>query len=104
MAVSPWRRALVGKFGLRRLASGVVIGVGVSFATQPFLRLPFRVASGWIAGVALYLLLTGLVNGPAGPAEAPHYAGAEGPRRLIILLLVIAAAFVSLLALGFGFV
>lgn len=104
MAVSPWRRALVGKFGLRRLASGVVIGVAVSFATEPFLRLPFRVASGWIAGVALYLLLTGLVIGPAGPAEARHYAERQDPRRWIIMLLVIAAAFVSLLALGFGFV
>lgn len=103
MALSPWRQALVGKFGARRLVLGTIVGVAVGFAAEPFLRLPFRVASGWIAGVAVYLLLTGLVIGPAGPVEARHYAERQDPRRWIIMLLVIAAAFVSLLALGFSF-
>ena len=79
MALSRWRGSLVGKFGVRRLVAGAIVGV------------------------AVYLVLTGLVIGPAGPAEARHFAERQDPRRWIIMLLVIAAAFVSLLALGFSF-
>jgi uncharacterized membrane protein len=103
MPVAPWRNFLAGKFGARRLALGVVAGVAVGFGTEPFLRLPFRVASAWIVGVAVYLVLTGLVIAPAGPEQARYYADRQDPRRWIITILVIVAAAVSLFALGYSF-
>jgi uncharacterized membrane protein len=103
MAVSRWRSFLAGRFGARRIVLGAAVGVAVGFAAEPFLRLPFRVASGWVAGVFVYLLLTGLVIAPAGPEQARYYADRQDPRRWIIMLLVIAAAGVSLLALGYSF-
>jgi uncharacterized membrane protein len=103
MPVAPWRSFLAGRFGARRLALGVIAGIAVGFAAEPFLRLPFRVASAWIVGVAVYLVLTGLVIAPAGPEQARYYADRQDPRRWIIMILVIAAAGVSLLALGYSF-
>lgn len=88
---------------MRRLALGILVGLAVAFAAEPFLRLPFRVAAGWIVGVAVYLVLTGLIIGPAGPEQARYFANRQDPRRWIIMILVIVAAAVSLLALGYSF-
>ncbi|HEY5208739.1 MAG TPA: DUF1345 domain-containing protein [Stellaceae bacterium] len=91
------------KYGARRILAGAVLGVIVGFALHDVLRLPFRIAAGWIVAVAVYLLLTGLAIGAAGPEEVRRHARLQDPRRWIIMILIIAAAGVSLLALGFSF-
>jgi uncharacterized membrane protein len=103
MAGSAWREFLSPRFGTRRLALGAVLGIAVGFALNGVFRLPFRIAVGWIVAVAIYLALTALVLGHAGPEECRHNARLEDPRRSIILGLLVTAAAVSLLALGYGF-
>lgn len=103
MTPSRWRHFLAQNFGTRRLALGAVIGIAVGFALQDVLRLPFRVAAGWIAAVAIYLALTALVVGPIGPETARRYARVQDSRRWIIVVLIVIAAAVSLLALGASF-
>ncbi len=103
MDVDGWRGFLARHFGGWRLLIGAVVGVAVGFATTGVLRLPFRIAAGWIVAVAIYLVLTALVIGPAGPEQCRHYARRQDPRRWIILTMLVAAAAVSLLALGYSF-
>jgi uncharacterized membrane protein len=103
MAGSAWRQFLTPHFGTRRLALAAIVGIAVGFAGNGLMRLPFRIAAGWIVAVAIYLALTALVLGPAGPEECRHNARLEDPRRSIILGLLVTAAGVSLLALGYSF-
>jgi uncharacterized membrane protein len=98
-----WRHFLARGFGGWRLLIAALAGVAVGFATESLLRLPFRVAAGWIAAVAVYLVLTALVIGPAGPEQCRHYARQEDPRRSIFMALLLVGAGVSLLALGASF-
>jgi uncharacterized membrane protein len=103
MTVSPWRHFLARHFGGWRLAIGAIVGIAVGFATEGMLRVPFRVAAGWIVAVAIYLMLTALVIGPAGPEQCRLYSRQQDPRRWIIVALMATAAAVSLLALGTSF-
>jgi uncharacterized membrane protein len=91
------------RLGGWRLLIAAVIGVAVGFALHDTLRLPFRIAAGWIVAVAIYLALTGLAIGDAGPDQARRHAREQDPRRSIILALLVAAAAVSLLAMGYSF-
>ena len=98
-----WRGFLARHFGGWRLLIGAVGGIAVGWAVGGALRLPFRIAVGWIVAVAIYLAVTAWVIGPAGPEQARRYASIQDPRRWIILVLVVGAAGVSLLALGYSF-
>jgi uncharacterized membrane protein len=102
-AASRWNILIGRKFGLRRIAAGVALGIVLGFALHDVLRLPFRLAAGWIVAVALYLFLTALALGRAGPEEVRRHARLQDPRRWIILVLIVLAAGVSLLALGAAF-
>src|SRR5665213_2389966 len=98
------RRAFLDlNFGARRIGAGALLGIAVGFAAHDVLRLPFRIASGWIVAVALYLFLTGLALDGAKPDDVRRHAREQDPRRWIILGLLIVAAGVSLLALGASF-
>jgi uncharacterized membrane protein len=94
---------LLRGFSGRRLLVGGAIGVIVAFALYDVLRLPLRVAGGWIVGVAVFMALTILAVRGAGPEQLRRRARLQDPRRWIITLLVVAAAAVSLLALGASF-
>jgi uncharacterized membrane protein len=100
---SRWDILIGRNYGVRRIAAGVVLGIIVGVALHHVLRLPFRVAAGWIVAVAAYLLLTALALGRVGPEEVRRYARLQDPRRWIILVLIVLAAGVSLLALGASF-
>jgi len=103
MAGVAWRQGLAPRFGTRRLALAAIVGIAVGFASAGLMRLPYRIAAGWIVAVAIYLTLTALLLGAAGPDECRHNARREDPSRSIILGLLVAAAGVSLLALGYSF-
>ena len=103
MAGSAWRDVLTPRHGTRRLALGAIVGVAVGFASDDLLRLPLRIAAGWVVAVAIYLALTALILGSAGPDECRQNARHEDPSRSIILGLLVTAAGVSLLALGYSF-
>jgi uncharacterized membrane protein len=102
MAPPPWDVLIGRNYGVRRVAAGVVLGTVVGFALHDVMRLPFRLAAGWIVAVVLYLLLTALALSSARPEEVRRHARLQDPRRWIILVLIVLAAGVSLLALGAG--
>ena len=60
-----WREILAPRFGTRRLALGAIVGIGVGLASGGLMRLPYRIAAGWIVAVAIYLTLTALLLGSA---------------------------------------
>jgi len=103
MAESVWRHFLSPRFGTRRLALGAIVGVAVGLVVDGVFRLPFRIAAGWVVAVAIYLALTAIVIGPAGPEECRHNARREDPRHWIVLVFLVTVATVSLLALGYSF-
>jgi uncharacterized membrane protein len=65
------------------------------------MRLPLRVATAWVIGVTLFLALTAVVIAGAAPTHMRRRARLLGPRRWVILAIIVTAAGVSLLALGF---
>lgn len=103
MSTGGWRTFLARHFGSWRLLIGAIVGAAMGFAAEGVLRTPFRVAAGWIVAVTVYLVLTALVIGPAGPEQCRHYSRLQDPRRWIIMVMMVIAAGVSLLALGTSF-
>ena len=85
----------------RRLALAAVIGAAISWLTWPTLPFPFPLALGWIAGVAFFLGGTALVMNHITPRLIRRRARRQDPYRWVILTVVVAAAAVSLIALGF---
>src|SRR5690242_9803944 len=65
------------------------------------LRLSIRLASGWVVGVALYLGVVAFIVVGASPERVRRRARLVDPRRWVILVIIVAAAAVSLVALGF---
>lgn len=84
-----------------RLALAAAAGVVVFLALPAGLRQGERFALGWLAGVALFLGLVGLVAGRAAPEQLRRRARELDPRGWMISAIVIAAAMMSLFALGF---
>jgi uncharacterized membrane protein len=83
-----------------RLIIGVTVGI-VAFAALPgAMRLPVRLGAAWVIGVVLFLALTALVMADAGPQRIRRRARLLGPSRRVILVIIIAAAGISLVALG----
>jgi len=103
MRFEQWWKFVAGGFSGRRLAIGAAVGVLVGLAVQDVLRLPQRVALGWIVAVILFLLLTALAVGTDTPEEVRRRAQQQDSRRWIILILVVVAAAVSLWRLGASF-
>jgi len=90
-------RPLIGGRLLLCLAAGTVV-----FLLLPRdLRLAERLAMTWVASVALFLGLTALAILAVPPDTLRQRARRLDPRRWVILALLIAAATVSLFALGF---
>ncbi len=89
----------------------VYIGVRLAFCTAAgallFLLLPHslrpteRLALGWVVGAGLFLCLTALIINGVPPEMLRRRARQLDPRRWVILAIIVAAAAISLFALGF---
>ena len=86
--------------GGRVLFCAAVIAVVVAVLPET-MRLSIRLACGWVAGVVLYLVAVLFIIIGAPPERVRKRARLVDPRRWIILAIIVAAAAVSLLALGF---
>ncbi len=85
----------------RRLALAAVIGAAVSWLAWAALPFPFPLALGWILGVAFFLGTTALVIDRITPRLMRRRARRQDTYSWVILTVVVAAAAVSLIALGF---
>jgi len=85
-----------------RLVLAAILGVLVGLFALAELRLPVRVAGGWVAAVAVFLGLTLLGIAGASLEQIRHRARLQDSTRWIILALLVTAAGVALLALSFA--
>lgn len=92
-------RDLVAASG--RLLFCAAIGAIVVGSLPNTLRLSIRLASGWVVGVALFLTITAFIIVGSSPERVRRRARLVDPRRWMILAIIVAAAAVSLVALGF---
>ncbi len=65
-------------------------------------RLSIRLASGWVVGVVLFLGITAFIIAGASPERVRQRARLVDSRRWVILAIIVTAAAVSLVALGFA--
>lgn len=100
MSASPLLRPLHRLYAGGRLVAAI-IGGGLVFLILPeALRLAMRVASAWVAGVAVFLALTAAVMVGASPERVRARVRELDPRRWVVLAIIVAAASISLVALG----
>jgi uncharacterized membrane protein len=92
-------RDLVAASG--RLLLCAAIGAVAVAILPDSLRLSVRLACGWVLGVAFFLALTAVVVVGATPERVRQRARLVDPRRWVILAIIVAAAAVSLIAIGF---
>lgn len=85
----------------QRILLAVIIGVLVTWSLWSSLPLPYPLAVGWIVGVAFFLASTAVVVSKATPDRMRARARKQDPFRPLILAVVVVAALVSLVALGF---
>jgi uncharacterized membrane protein len=93
--------ALTNLYAGGRLLIAAALGTPVFFALPVELRLVERLTVVWILGVAMFLGLTALAVVALPPERLRRRTRRLDPRRWMILSLIIAAAIVSLFALGF---
>jgi uncharacterized membrane protein len=84
-----------------RLVSAGVVGTIIYLLMPQGLRLADRLAAAWVGGVALFLGFIAYAVISAPPERLRRRARQLDPSRWIIFALVVAAAAVSLFALGF---
>jgi uncharacterized membrane protein len=84
-----------------RLLICAAVGALVFLALPVSIRLPLRVASAWVAGVGLFLAITAMVMWGATAEHLRQRARLLDQRRWVILAIIICAAAISMLALGF---
>jgi uncharacterized membrane protein len=84
----------------RRLVLCIALGAAVFLALPAGVAPPLKIALAWVAGVWLFLGLTALAVGDASPARLRQRAQQQDERAWVISALIVAAAGVSLLALG----
>ena len=86
--------------GARFLLCGAV-GVALFALLPATLRLPIRAAIAWTVGVALFLALSSLAVADGSPTRLRRRARLLDQPRWAILAIIVAAAAISLLAVGF---
>ncbi|HZL59403.1 MAG TPA: DUF1345 domain-containing protein [Stellaceae bacterium] len=84
-----------------RLALSAAIGAVIAWYAWDSLPFPFHLALGWIVGVLFFLVTTAMVVATATPERMRARARRQDASRSVILGVVVAAAVVSLFALGF---
>jgi uncharacterized membrane protein len=85
----------------RRLVLAAFIGAAISWLAWAALPFPFQLALGWIAGVAFFLGTTALVIDRITPRLMRQRARRQDTYSFVMLIVVVVAAVVSLIALGF---
>lgn len=98
------RRALAllrRQFPAARLTLSVAAGAATFLALPPTLRQGERLACAWLVSVAVFLGVIGFLVSGAPPERLRRRAREIDPRTWVLTLLVVAAATVSLFALGF---
>lgn len=93
--------ALRGLFAGGRLLICASAGLACYLALPDSLRLPVRIASSWVFGVALFLALTAFVIVEATPDYMRRRARRQDSSRSVILAVILTGASISLVALGF---
>src|SRR5690348_16106732 len=87
-AVSP-RRQLDRLFAGGRLLIACAAGSIVFLILPDALRLAMRIASGWVGGVAVFLVLTASVMVGASPERVRARARQLDPRRWVVLAIIV---------------
>jgi len=100
LAASTLLRPLSRLFGGSRLAVAVMGGCLVYLVLPEALRLAMRIASAWVVGAGLFLALTAAVMIDASPERVRTRARQLDFRRWVVLVIIVAAASISLVALG----
>jgi len=85
----------------QRIALAVAIGLAVAWPLWPSMPFPYPLALGWVAGVGFFLASTAVVLSKATPDHMRARARRQDPLRPVIFSVVVAAAAVSFVALGF---
>lgn len=85
----------------QRILLAVVIGALVAWLLWPALPFPYPMALGWIVGVTLFLAGTAVILSRATPDRMRARARRQDPLRAVLFAVVLAAAAVSFVALGF---
>lgn len=85
----------------QRILLAVIVGVLVTWLLRLSLPFPYPLAIGWIVGVALFLATTATILSKATPDHMRARARKQDPLRPVLFTVVVAAAAVSFVALGF---
>ena len=85
----------------QRILLAVIIGVLVTWPLWAALPFPYPMAIGWIVGVTFFLGSTGVILSKATPERMRARARMQDPLRPLLFSVVIAAAAISFVALGF---
>ncbi|MGH6973326.1 MAG: DUF1345 domain-containing protein [Stellaceae bacterium] len=85
----------------QRILLAVIVGVLVTWLFRFNLPFPYPLAIGWIVGVALFLAATAAILSKATPDRMRARARKQDPLRPVLFTVVVAAAAVSFVALGF---
>ncbi|MDE1902956.1 MAG: DUF1345 domain-containing protein [Alphaproteobacteria bacterium] len=85
----------------QRILLAVAVGVLVTWPLWSALPFPYPMAIGWIVGVIFFLGVTAVILSKATPDRMRARARKQDPLRPLLFSVVIAAAAVSFVALGF---
>ena len=85
----------------QRILLAVIIGVLVTWSLWSSLPFPYPMAIGWIVGVTFFLGSTAMVVSKATPDRMRARARKQDPLRPLLFSVVVAAAAISFVALGF---
>lgn len=85
----------------QRILLAGIVGVLVTWPLWPALPFPYPMAIGWIVGVTFFLVSTAIVVSKATPDRMRARARKQDPLRPVLFSMVIAAAAISFVALGF---
>ena len=85
----------------QRILLAALIGVLVTWPLWSALPFPYPLAIGWIVGAAFFLGSTGVILSKATPERMRARARMQDPLRALLFSVVIAAAAISFVALGF---
>ena len=85
----------------QRILAAAIVGALVTWPLRSTLPSPYPLAIGWIVGVTVFLASTVVIMSRATPDRMRARARKQDPLRAVLLALVLAAAAVSLVVLGF---
>ena len=85
----------------QRILLAAIIGVLVTWSLWSSMPFPYPMAIGWIVGVTFFLASTAVILSKATPDRMRARARKQDPLRPLLFSVVVAAAAISFVALGF---